>query len=153
MWQNSKIGSNQKRGSHGHAKVGFRTPEYTTWLHMRERCKNPKCKDYGRYGGRGISVCERWNSFENFFSDMGDRPRGLTLERKDSNKNYTPENCKWASRAEQSKNKSSSKILTHNGKTQCASVWAEELGINRYTIYNRIGRYGWSIERALTTPV
>lgn len=81
------------------------TSTYNIWRQMRQRCSNKKHKSYAYYGGRGISVCTRWDSFNNFFADMGERPAGLTLERIDNSRGYGPDNCKWASWLEQAQNK------------------------------------------------
>lgn len=89
---------------HSHAARGFRSATYNSWRAMRERCKNPKHRKYPNYGGRGIVVCKRWDDFRNFFEDMGGRPEGMTLDRKDSNGNYCKENCKWSDVYEQRHN-------------------------------------------------
>lgn len=87
-----------------HGMVG--TPEYSTWTHIKGRCNNPEDARYSDYGGRGIKVCSRWNSsFAAFYADMGMRPEGLTLDRIDNNKGYSPDNCRWATHQEQNQNK------------------------------------------------
>ncbi len=132
-----------------HGYVG--TPTYRVWQGMRKRCYNPENKSYHNYGGRGISVCDRWLTFENFLEDMGERPDGLTIERVDNNGDYEPGNCRWASRAEQSRNTRRNRLLTHGGETLCMKTWSERAGIDSNTIYRRLKR-GWSIEDTLMTP-
>ncbi len=91
--------------THGHHKNGKPSPTYKSWQSMKQRCDNPKSTGFEYYGGRGIKVCERWNKFNNFLEDMGERPEGLTLDRKDVDGNYELPNCKWASDAEQGANR------------------------------------------------
>ena len=130
-----------------------RTDAYKAWTAMKKRCNNPRNADYPYYGGRGISYCARWESFGVFYADMGDRPDGMTLDRIDPTKGYNPENCRWATRKEQSCNKRNNVILTLNGVSKTLPEWAEELGIHIKTLRNRIKESGWSQEQALTLPV
>lgn len=118
---------------------------------MKWRCYYPKNNSFPRYGGRGITVCDRWkNSFENFLSDMGIKPKGTSLDRIDSTKGYLPENCRWATFKQQANNTKANVRLTHNGKTLTLTEWAEEIKINPKTLWTRLFMYKWTTERALT---
>lgn len=127
---------------------------YETWHAMKQRCHNPKHRAFGRYGGRGITVCARWkDSFENFLADMGERPPAKSIDRINNNGNYEPGNCRWKTQGEQRRNASNLAMLTFWGRTQCLCDWADELGINRNTLRNRLFKSKWSVEKALTTPL
>lgn len=119
---------------------------------MLSRCEDVNFKQYKDYGGRGITVCERWKSFQCFLDDMGIRPHGKTLDRIDNNGNYEPGNCRWATRKQQSQNRRYCPQLTANGKTQGIEEWAAEMGINPWTIRGRLKK-GWSHQRAVCEPV
>jgi len=119
-----------------HGKRKSRT--YSIWGNMRTRCTNPNYKQYKDYGGRGISICERWLDFANFLEDMGEAPEGKTLDRIDNNGNYEPGNCRWATGLEQMSNRANTVMF--EGKA--LPIWAEELGMNYYTLYSRLKRYG-----------
>lgn len=137
---------------HGHVTKRRFSPEYYSWASMMTRCTNSNHPKYSDYGGRGIRVCERWHTFENFLEDMGPRPDGMTLERVLVNEGYEPENCVWATRKRQSNNTRSNTFLEHAGKRQTVAEWSDETGLAYNTIIARIHRLGWSAERALTTP-
>ena len=130
-----------------------KTPVYGIWLQINNRCLRPSVKGYDRYGGRGITICERWMTFENFTSDMGPRPSPVhSVERIDNNGPYCPENCRWATQTEQTRNKRNNHMLTLDGRSMIAADWAKELGISRQTIVTRLSR-GWSDEECLTIPI
>lgn len=130
------------------------SPEYQAWLGMKKRCFNRKCRDFKRYGGRGIVVCAEWiDSFEAFLAHVGRRPGpGWTLEREDNNKGYEPSNVRWATRLEQSQNTRSVVSLTFGGETMCISEWARRMGFSQSALSRRLNVLGWSVERALGTP-
>jgi hypothetical protein len=116
------------------------TPTYWSWVAMRVRCNYPKSERYPNYGGRGIRVCERWSKFENFLADMGQRPNGKTIERRDGNGNYEPSNCVWASTDEQNRNKRSTVNVTIDGETLCLKDWCRRFGLKYITVVMRIRR-------------
>lgn len=124
---------------------------YHKWSGMLTRCYSENSGSYPDYGGRGIRVCRRWHKFESFYSDMGDPKPSMTLERIDNNGNYSPENCRWATRREQSRNRRSIKFLDFNGERKPLWQWTKKLKIPYSTIQTRL-RNGWSVDRALGTP-
>lgn len=136
---------------HGMAK----TKIYDIWSAMKSRCSNPNFKEYSNYGGRGITVCDEWRySFEKFrdWSIENGYKEGLTIDRIDVNGNYCPENCRWATRYEQNRNKRDNRFLTLNGRKMVLKDWSIELGIKYSTLSNRISS-GWTDEEVLTIPV
>jgi hypothetical protein len=129
--------------------------EYHTWLSMKNRCINKNSVGYSNYGGRGISVCEKWvNSFEEFYNDMGPRPVGdYSIERINNDGNYEPSNCRWATSHEQSNNRRVTIFVEYNGIKLPLSDMCIMVGINYSCVQQRIKRYKWSIDRALSEPV
>lgn len=138
---------------HGHtSSKGYKSPEYNSWLSMKNRCTNLNATGYNRYGGRGVKVCKRWiNSFENFLHDMGPRPQGTSLDRINNNGNYTPSNCQWASANRQSYNKCSNRYIRYKGMKKCISEWCSILGIDEELVRGRL-KLGWTFSDAVTTP-
>jgi hypothetical protein len=128
------------------------TPTYNTWVGMVGRCTNENRKDFAAYGAVGITVCERWREFSNFFADMGERPAGKTLDRIDNQGNYEPGNCRWATLKEQAYNSRSVRLLEIRGRTMCIKDWAREVGMWDVTIGARLAR-GWPPEKAVFTPI
>ena len=130
------------------------SPEYKAWGAIKERCRDPKCKSYYRYGGRGIKVCERWfNSFEAFYADVGPRPSPQhSIDRINTFGDYEPSNCGWATLVEQQNNMRSNVFLEFRGHRMTLMQWAREIGITGKTLSTRLDR-GWTVERALTQPL
>lgn len=130
----------------------IRSPEYSVWCDMKKRCYLKSGKSYKNYGGRGISVCDRWlNSFEAFYEDMGERPSEKhTIDRNDNNDGYSPENCSWETQKAQMNNVRYNHMMTFKGETRTMMQWSEITGIRYSTIRSRVNNYGWSDKRALT---
>lgn len=132
-----------------HDMTGTRV--YKAWINMKSRCENPAATSYEYYGGRGVSVCERWQKFEAFFDDMGHPPSPAhSLDRIDPDGNYEPDNCRWATSTEQVRNRRNNVILTFDGHTRCLSEWSHVTGIPYRTLLNRVRR-NWKAERVLAT--
>lgn len=127
------------------------TKEFCAWQSMKRRCTNPSFIEWHRYGGRGISFAPEWDKFENFYDDMGPAPNGTSLDRIDLDGDYTSDNCRWATKKQQSRNTSTNHMITVNGETMCLVDWARRIGISHATIITRLNR-GWSEERAVLTP-
>lgn len=128
------------------------TKMYGRWKGMIRRCENKKTRAYKDYGGRGISVCERWrNSFEAFVVDMGPCPDGYSLERKNNNGNYEPSNCIWVPSDIQANNNRRNRILVCNGESKTMAEWSKITEIKIGTIWKRL-KTGWSDEEAILTP-
>lgn len=122
-------------------------PLYQLWAGMHARCKR-----HPEYAGRGIKVCDRWQNFANFVADMGERPKGMTLDRKDVNGNYDPNNCRWATRLEQAENTTRNAYLECDGVKMTVSQWSRQLGVDQRTL-NRRRSIGWTDEEVIKTPI
>lgn len=143
-----RSGPKPERQTHGLSH----SPEYRSWSSMKSRCSDPNNPKFPLYGARGIRVCDRWLSFENFFADMGPRPSdGHSVDRVNSNGDYEPSNCRWATDVEQNNNRSCNRIVDVNGRKQTVTQWAREAGVHEETIRSRL-RAGWSADRAVFTP-
>lgn len=129
-----------------HGQANSRT--WAIWSNVIQRCENPKNRAFPKYGGRGIHVCERWHEFANFFADMGHPGEGMSLDRRDNDGPYSPENCRWATDIEQARNKSTNRILEIDGVRKSLAEWCELKNVNYQTAHTRLQK-GWTPERAL----
>ena len=138
------------RTKHGSARPGKKTRTYNIWIALRQRCNDPNSINYPNYGGRGISVCPEWDSFEQFLQDMGKVPsKHHSIGRIDVNLGYSPSNCRWETQTQQARNTRRNHLITYNGQTKCMAEWAEHIGISYHTFRTRIN-LGWPIERVMT---
>ena len=139
----------ESRTKHGHALSSKASPTYKSWENMMQRCTNPKHHHWSKYGGAGITVCDRWKTFTNFLQDMGERPEGKTIDRIDFNKGYEPQNCKWSTPKEQQRNRKACRMITWKGTTKSMVEWSEFLKIPYSILEGRIRR-NLPLERAFT---
>lgn len=141
---------------HGFARPGRIEKLHSVWRSMLARCSNPNLDKFRYYGGRGITVCDEWKadylSFRTW-AHANAYAEGLTIERVDNDSGYSPGNCRWVDRKMQARNRRTSRLITHRGRTQTQAAWADETGISQTLIHARLNKLGWPVERALTTPV
>ena len=144
--------TNRRRATkHGY----YYEPWYKHYRTMMDRCYCKKTGNYRYYGNAGVSVCEEWHNIENFkkWAEVSGFAPGLTLDRIDGTKGCSPDNCRWATKREQSNNRHNTLFFEYKGERKPLTEWADMLGINRFTLYSRIQERGWSIEKAFETPV
>ena len=146
-----RISSSERQRTHGQSETRL----YRIWRRMKSRCLNSHTKDFPYYGGRGITICDEWvKSYERFRDWACDNgySESLTLDRIIVNKGYSPDNCRWVDRHTQMRNTRSNRNLTFKGETKTITEWSEICKVGRHTIRRRLDVYGWSVEKALTTP-
>lgn len=133
--------------NHGMSRTRF----YRIWAKMRQRCNDSNCTNYHKYGAKGVKVCERWDDFRNFHSDMFDTYEdGLTLDRIDNSKGYEPSNCRWSTYKEQNRNRTNNHFITYKGKEMTLAEAEEKYDLPKDILLQRL-KLGWSIERAIET--
>jgi hypothetical protein len=128
--------------AHGHSGKSWQSRTYTSWAGMRQRCSNPKHPKFDSYGARGIRVADEWSSFEQFLHDMGERPKGMTLDRIDNDGPYCKENCRWATVKQQQNNQRRTVTVTFQGTEICLGELAERLGVKKAVLAYRV-KAGW----------
>ncbi len=139
---------------HGFARAGKVEKLHSVWRTMIAKCGNPNAYNYKHYGRRGIFVCEEWKAdYLSFrvWAHANGYSEGLTIERIDNDSGYSPHNCRWADRKTQARNRRTSKLITFRGRTQTQAAWAEEIGISPGTLYARLEKLNWPVEKALAT--
>lgn len=142
------------KSTHGATRGDKPTVEYTTWQSMIARCSNPKSKGFARYGGAGVTVCDRWaTSFAAFIADMGPRPTGHSIDRIDNAKGYEPSNCRWATTTEQVRNRALTFMVDWVGRTLPLAAACEEAELPYHSVWQRINRLGWTVSRSLSEPL
>lgn len=139
----------RNRARHGEGSNGKETPEYRCWANMLSRCNNTNHRLFKNYGARGIKVCKRWHTYENFLEDMGRRPSSKhSIDRERVNGDYKKSNCRWSISTEQNRNKRNTRMITHDGRTEALAYWIEHTGIAHVTFYRRVAK-GMSASEAL----
>lgn len=136
---------------HGHAASSRSdaSKTYSVWATMLARCRNETSSSYASYGAIGITVCPRWEDFKNFLEDMGEAPEGLTIDRIDNSKGYCKDNCRWADRTTQARNRRSVILITHDGQTKCLAEWCSDLNLNYMRTYHKVRTLGLTIAEVL----
>lgn len=143
----NEVSADLKR-THGRSGTAY----YQVWREMKNRCSNPSVPSFADYGGRGIKVCERWQKFENFLADMGERPKGALIDRINNDGDYEPANCRWATRVESANNTRGNRPVEFNGERLTVAQWSRKIGLRQSTLWSRLFRYHWPVEKALVTP-
>lgn len=144
MQTHSKDQTGKKNAMYRHGMFG--SPIYKTWDGMIQRCHNPKSKDYKNWGGRGIKVCPQWRDFINFYKDMGDKPKGMSLGRIDNDRGYSKSNCRWETWIEQHQNRRNNKLMEYCGELKPMAYWYRKFAINKSTFEWRAAQ-GWGVAK------